>query len=302
MHPPRLRPILCQLKAARLQRSISTSKPVVELAYDLYEPESSKKNPGAPKNAPVLFLHGLFGSKKNNRSMSKVLARDLDRPVYALDLRNHGNSPHSPHHDYTALASDVEAFINTHNLHNSTLIGHSMGAKTAMCVALRSPSKVANLIPVDNAPVDAALKSDFNIYVKGMMEVERAKVKKQSEADEILKPYAKELAVRQFLLTNLMRAKDGPHMIWRVPLNYLAAALDDMADFPYRDPDEIRYEKPTLFLRGTKSHYIPDETLPIIGRFFPLFKVADIEAGHWVISENPEGFRRAVVEFLQDKD
>jgi pimeloyl-ACP methyl ester carboxylesterase len=89
------------------------------------------------------------------------------------------------------LALDVENFIDQHKLQNTTLIGHSMGAKTAMCVALSSPSKVANLIPVDNAPVDAALKSDFNIYVKGMMDVERAQVKRQSEADEILKPYAK---------------------------------------------------------------------------------------------------------------
>lgn len=98
--------------------------------------------------------------------------------------------------------------------------------------------------------------------------------------------------MRQFLLTNLVRAKDGTHMTWRVPINYLAAALDDMADFPYRNPDEVRYEKPTLFIRGTKSHYIPDETLPIIGRFFPRFQLADVEAGHWVISENPEGFRK----------
>jgi pimeloyl-ACP methyl ester carboxylesterase len=128
-----------------------------------------------------------------------------------------------------------------------------------------------------------------------------------------------ELAVRQFLLTNLVRAKDGSRMTWRVPINYLAAALDDMADFPFRNPDEVRYEKPTLFIRGTKSHYIPDETLPIIGRFFPRFQVVDVEAGHWVISENPEAFRKgkpayaallgtyvnahpAVVEFLQDKE
>jgi pimeloyl-ACP methyl ester carboxylesterase len=106
-------------------------------------------------------------------------------------LRNHGDSPHDPKHDYTTLAIDVEDFMDEHKLSNTTIIGHSMGAKTAMCVALRSPQRVANLIPVDNAPIDAALKSDFNTYVKGMVDVQRAKVKKQSEADEILKPYAK---------------------------------------------------------------------------------------------------------------
>jgi pimeloyl-ACP methyl ester carboxylesterase len=76
-----------------------------------------------------------------------------------------------------------------------------------------------------------------------------------------------------------------------VPLNYLASNLDDMGDFPYKNPDEIRYNKPTLFVRGTKSPYIADEMLPIIGRFFPKFELADVEAGHWVISENPEGFK-----------
>lgn len=75
-------------------------------------------------------------------------------------------------------------------------------------------------------------------------------------------------------------------------MNILANSLDDMADFPFRDPDEVRYEKPTLFVRGTKSHYVADESLPVIGRFFPRFEVADVESGHWVISENPEGFRK----------
>jgi len=85
----------------------------------------------------------------------------------------------------------VSHFIDIHKLQNSTIIGHSMGAKTAMCVALSWPDKVANLIPVDNAPVDAALKSDFGTFVQGMREVANRQVTKQSEADEILKPYAK---------------------------------------------------------------------------------------------------------------
>jgi pimeloyl-ACP methyl ester carboxylesterase len=101
-----------------------------------------------------------------------------------------------------------------------------------------------------------------------------------------------ELAVRQFLLTNLVRSEDRTHLTWRVPIDILSSSLDDMADFPFRDPDEVRYNKPTLFIRGTKSHYVADEALPIIGRFFPRFEVVDIEAGHWVISENPEAFRR----------
>ncbi len=76
-----------------------------------------------------------------------------------------------------------------------------------------------------------------------------------------------------------------------MPLKVLASALDNMADFPYKDPEQDRFEGPTLFVRGTKSHYVADEALPLIGQFFPRFEVADIEAGHWVISENPNSFR-----------
>lgn len=74
-----------------------------------------------------------------------------------------------------------------------------------------------------------------------------------------------------------------------------------MADFPFRDPNEARYEGPTLFVRGTKSHYVADEALPLIGQFFPRFELLDIESGHWVITEKPEEFRRGVVDFLQRK-
>jgi pimeloyl-ACP methyl ester carboxylesterase len=160
-----------------------------------------------------LILHGLFGSKKNNRSISKsvnilpptilrekcdtdiilcrALARDLNRPIYAVDLRNHGDSPHDKTHNYVALAEDVEFFLQQHRLKDVTLIGHSMGAKTVMTMALRDPSCCSNIIAVDNAPVDAALTSDFPRYVEGMRKVEEAKVKSQKEADQILEPFAK---------------------------------------------------------------------------------------------------------------
>lgn len=282
-------------------RPFSTSRPLarLDLSYDLHEPpKGSATSPS--ENAPIIILHGLFGSKRNNRSISKQLARDLSRPIYAVDLRNHGDSPHNPRHDYLALAEDMENFIEHHKLSGSTLIGHSMGAKTVMCVALRRPELVRDLIPVDNAPVDAALKSDFGKYVQGMKKVEAAQPKRQSEADTIIKPFVEEMGVRQFLLSNLVRAPGTDHLQFKIPVGYLANALDNMADFPFKNPDEARFSKPTLFIRGTKSHYVPDETIPIIGRFFPLFKMKDVEAGHWVVSENPEGFRQAVLEFLQE--
>ncbi|KAK5458219.1 hypothetical protein LTS15_004299 [Exophiala xenobiotica] len=268
-------------------------------------------------------MHGLFGSQRNNRTMTK----DLSRPVYNLDLRNHGDSPHSPEHDYTSMAIDVEHFISRHKIPRPTLIGHSMGAKVAMTLALRAgsgPSSYSALIPVDNAPVDAALKSDFHTYVKAMHEIEQhsahSPITKQSEADKILAKYESDVAIRQFLLTNLVKKPAGtagaggeherhkgdhPHrhpqkteLKFRIPLHTLAKSLPAMADFPFKDPDQARYEGPTLIVRGTQSHYVADDTLPLIGRFFPKFELLDCDCGHWVMSEKFEDFRAGVVEWI----
>jgi len=223
-------------------------------------------------------------------------------PVYAIDLRNHGSSPHAPEHNYDVMADDVEEFLDEHKLDSATLIGHSMGAKVAMVAALRAPAKVANLIPVDNAPVDALLKSDFHKYIRGMRRILDANVSKQSEADEILKEYEEAVPIRQFLLTNLTKDPKTQKLICRVPLKTLSNALDNMGDFPIKYPERFRYKGRTLIVRGTKSHYVADDVLPLIGDFFPAFQLVDIESGHWVISEQPEAFRKAVVEFLQNKD
>jgi pimeloyl-ACP methyl ester carboxylesterase len=107
------------------------------------------------------------------------------------DLRNHGASPHARPHTYAALAADVHRFIAQHRIKDPTLIGHSMGAKAAMTLALQRPGLVANLVAVDNAPVDAALKTDFHGYVAGMLEVQRRGVRRRGDADEVLRPWAK---------------------------------------------------------------------------------------------------------------
>lgn len=200
------------------------------------------------------------------------------------------------------MADDIEEFIRDHEIQQPILIGHSMGAKVAMTVALKSPKLVKALVSVDNAPVDANLKSNFHQYVRGLREVEERRVRKQGDADEILTSYEKDIAIRQFLLTNLIRSADGEYLRLRVPIKILASNLDNMGDFPYKDPDSFRYDGPTLIIRGTKSHYVADDVLPVIGRFFPKFELIEIDSGHWVVSEKPEEFRRAVVEFVQREE
>ncbi|KAI4204365.1 MAG: hypothetical protein LQ350_001121 [Teloschistes chrysophthalmus] len=171
-----------------------------------------------------------------------------------------------------------------------------------MTIALRAPHLVGALIPVDNAPVDAVLKSDFYKYLEGMQEIQNAAVKRQAQADEILSKYENALPVRQFLLTNLVKKPQSDVFVMRIPLKTLASNLGKLGDFPFRNPHEACYKGPTLFVRGTKSHYVADDVLPAVGQFFPRFVVTNIDCGHWVISEQPEAFRQAVVTFLKDLD
>ncbi|KAL4884390.1 Alpha/Beta hydrolase protein [Aspergillus karnatakaensis] len=284
------------LRGVSSLRTFSTSQRLLrsDLSFQVFGPEKE-----ATRN-PIVFMHGLFGSKQNNRSISRALARDLKREVYIVDLRNHGNSFHDPEHNYSAMADDVAGFIHENNLSKCVLIGHSMGAKAAMTVALNAPELVSALIPVDNAPVRAALRTDFGKYIRGMQQVESAQVSKQSDADKILQDYEESLPIRQFLLTNLVRSPEDSTMKFRVPLSTLAESLKALGDFPFTEPGSVQYKGPTLVVRGTKSPYVSDDTFPAIKGFFPDSKVVDVEAGHWVITENPEGFRKAVVEFLQE--
>lgn len=171
-----------------------------------------------------------------------------------------------------------------------------------MTFALKYPSQTTDIISVDNAPIDAALLSNFGKYIQGMRAIEAASVTRQAEADAILSAYEDSLPIRQFLLGNLHRNPETKTQRFKVPLKTLAASLDNLGDFPFKDPFAVRFSKPVLFVRGTQSHYVPDEALPIIGQFFPKFELADIDCGHWVVSEQPELFRQAVVGFLKPKE
>ncbi|KAF5113355.1 hypothetical protein DV495_002501 [Geotrichum candidum] len=271
--------------------SLSKNIPTIKLAYDLY-----RASAGSVSKEPIVFIHGLFGSKINNRTVSKVFARDLARDVFCVDLRNHGDSPHDETHNYPALAADVENFIAEQGLQQSILIGHSMGAKTAMAVALRSPELVKAMICVDNSPADGKLSSAFPRYVEGLKQVEAAHVKTSKQAYKILAEYEKSLTIQHFLLSNLKKQHHGNYH-FRVPLDILGASLNNMADFPFR-ADESRYDGPSLFIRGLRSKYASEDTFKAMKSFFPNCEIRDIDSGHWVISEKPQEFIAAVESFV----
>ncbi|EFR01145.1 abhydrolase domain-containing protein 11 [Nannizzia gypsea CBS 118893] len=279
------RRLLISVKAVR--HFAASARSSLGLAHQVFEnPQAAGTN-----GRPIIFMHGLFGSKQNNRGMSKVLASQLGTSVYAIDLRNHGDSPHVPEHNYDVMADDVESFIKDRNLEKPVLLGHSMGAKAAMHLALRAPDLISAIISVDNSPTKTKLSENFPAYIKTMQEIENAGVTKQSEADEILRRVEPSLPVRQFLLTNLARDQNGQTLRFRIPLSILGESLPLLGDFPFTQSDAVQFSGPALFLRGTRSRYITDKSFPIIRHFFPNYKLMDIDAGHWLISENPDAFK-----------
>ena len=281
---------------ALTEQLMSKDIPTVALSYDLINEQSST----IPRS-PVLILHGLFGSKSNNRSIARELNSRLERDIYCLDLRNHGDSPHDSRHDYPALAADVERFIKDHQLGQSIFLGHSMGGKAAMAVALRSKSLVEILISVDNAPVNLQPSSKFIEYVKILQQLENnPEITTAKEANNEFKKYEDNDSVRQFLLQNLRKDKETGLMTSRVPLDIMKKALikGNVASWEF-DPNYASWSGPALFIRGAKSTYVPDEYLPDIGRFFPNFEVREIDAGHWVMAEKPKESVDAIVEFIQ---
>ncbi|KAJ5647586.1 alpha/beta hydrolase [Penicillium lividum] len=264
----------------------------VPLAYEILS-ATGKKVFQPNKKSPILFLHGFLGSKRENRHVSRLLAKDLTRDVYTLDLRNHGDSGHHPKHDYTEMALDVKSFIQTHELQHPTVIGHSMGAKTAMILALGSPDLVSNVVAVDNGPIELPLSPDFKTYLESMVKIHSMRVATHWEADAILQASVASPSVRPWLLSNFIKEKDASHLKLRLSIDILEKALGPLGEFPYI-PQSGTFSKPVLFLRGLQSHYIPENTFPLISSLFPQSKIVNIDCGHWIVQEKPEEFRQGM--------
>ncbi|KAM5180763.1 sn-1-specific diacylglycerol lipase ABHD11 [Mantella aurantiaca] len=269
-----------------------THSGVVTLSYDLYE--------GRTPEPPLVLLHGLFGSKSNFQSIAKALVRKTGRKVLALDARNHGSSPHNDIITYHAMSTDVRQLLQQLDIPSCVLIGHSMGGKTAMTLALQEPQLVERLVSVDISPSPTAPQSGFPMFIKAMQNIQlEGKMPRSTArrlAEKQLSATVQEAAVRQFLLTNLVQENES--FKWRVNLEAIANHLQDLLDFPeFQDP----YPGPTLFLGGANSPYISSENYADIERLFPCSNIEYIEgAGHWVHAERTQDFINAICTFLQE--
>ncbi|KAJ7265452.1 Alpha/Beta hydrolase protein [Mycena haematopus] len=284
----------------------------IELHFTSQIP-SENKTRGA-----VVILHGLFGSARNWGAHSRSFARNLNRPIYALDLRNHGASGHAQPMSYSAMASDVIHFIRRNSLSDVSIIGHSMGGKVAMTVALDSSlpeSTLSNLVVVDIAPSRGELSKEFKGYISAMKKIEAAKISSRKEALEILHEYEKVAStssfsgefdinfrgdqdpdVCAFLLTNLIPQPNASH--FRIPVDLIGESIEEMGSFPFT-PEKTQWPGKTLFVKGTKSSYINRHNIPIAEKFFPAMRIENLDTSHWVHSQKPQEFAALVQNFIQ---
>ena len=241
---------------------------------------------------PVVLLHGLFGAARNWGTMQRALAPRFR--VIALDMRNHGASPHAPGMRYAELADDVLETLEKLDALPAAVVGHSMGGKAAMVLALTHPSAVGRLLVSDIAPV--VYQHGNKGVAAAMRAIPLHPSLTRAQADAALIDAVSDPGVRAFLLSNLVLGA-APH--WRIGLDGIAAAIPDLEG--WEDPASPPYPGPTLFVTGGNSDYVLPEHRPAIRTLFPTARFVGIKnAGHWVHADNPIGFLSVLEAFLHD--
>jgi pimeloyl-ACP methyl ester carboxylesterase len=239
---------------------------------------------------PLVILHGLFGSGTNWRRIADNLKHHWQ--VFTLDLPNHGKSPWVSNMSYPAQAQAVAQFIQQHALHRPALLGHSMGGKTAMAVALTTQIKLRALIVADIAPV--SYQHSHGPLVRTLQQLDLTNLTSRQQADQALAGDIPDRALRQFLLQNLGLRNNT--LYWRLNLDVINTQIDSLSGFPNM---VVPYDGPALFVYGSRSDYIDATHTPTIKSLFPQSQMHAISnAGHWLHVEQPEAFLSAIKDFL----
>ena len=234
---------------------------------------------------PVVVLHGLLGRGRNWLSIARSLQATYT--LHLLDLRNHGASPWSDEMSYAAMARDVAAYIEGEGLERPRLLGHSMGGKAAMTLALTRPELVDRLVVVDIAPV-AYPHGGFESYIRAMQAVDPATIARRAEADAALARSVPEPAMRGFLLQNLTTVNG--HLAWQPNLGVLLARMKEIVDFPEDLAGHV-FNGPAFCIRGERSSYVEPAGVEAWHRHFPAAPVLTVPgAGHWPHAEKPRPF------------
>jgi pimeloyl-ACP methyl ester carboxylesterase len=247
----------------------------------------------------VVFAHGLFGQGRNWTQIGKALAdpaRSDRHRVLLVDLPHHGRSGWEDEFDYVGIADRVAGLLAADD--PVALVGHSLGGKVAMVLALRHPGLVERLCVVDVSPVAYEHLSQFEGYVAAMRGLDLRSLSRRDDADAALAEAVPDPTVRGFLLQNLRR--DGDDWRWQVNLEVLGADLSEIGGWPEdRLAGTPSYRGPVLWIAGGRSDYVTPAYAQAMDHWFPTSRLVTIkQAGHWVHSEQPEVFLEVLRRFL----
>lgn len=242
---------------------------------------------------PVFLIHGLFGSLSNLGNLARALAPNYR--VISVDLRNHGDSPHHSEMSLLSMAQDIAELMDHLAITSAYFVGHSLGGKVAMQLAMTNADRVKSLVIVDIAPVNY---HDNNInIINNLYNLSKVIIKDRKMADSFLSEQGIELSVRAFLLKNLRR-NAAENFELKININAIKANYENHLSVA---PEGDVFTAPCLFLKGENSHYIEQQHLPIIQSIFPKSSVKTIEAvGHWLHAEKPELFNQMVLQFIRE--
>lgn len=242
---------------------------------------------------PIIILHGLFGSRRNWLRMARTLS--TTNRVLALDLPNHGGSNWADIMSYGFLSEIIAKFIVEHDLKGATVLGHSMGGKIAMTLALTEPELIGRLIIADIAPVNY-IHDNLSI-ITALESLDLTLLKNRGDADVELREKIPHRAKRAFLLQNLVY--NEKRYQWRINIPVIKAGLADLQGFPSFS-EQVFFDGPTLFLAGVDSDFIEPDHHKIIMRLFPESSIVNIEnAGHWLHVDNSKSFLQCVLRFIE---
>jgi len=252
----------------------------------------------------VIFLHGLFGRGKNWAGIARTLSQH-DHPSVLFDLPNHGRSHWTGTFDYAAMADELAAELRLRlgSAAAVTLVGHSMGGKVAMLLALQHPELVNRLAVIDIAP-DISYQVISSVpLVRAMRGLDLERLERRGDADRILAEDVDDPAVRQFLLQNLKHTRSEGNRngwTWELNLELLGDHLEEVAAWP--EVGDVSYQGPTLWIGGEKSPYIRPEHHERMRQLFPRVRLVWIPgAGHWVHADAPEALTSELLTFLDHR-
>jgi esterase len=240
---------------------------------------------------PIILVHGLFGSLENLGMIARGLQEHYE--VHSIDVRNHGRSPHSDVHTYTSMAQDIIGYMDDRGLPCAHFLGHSMGGKAVMYLALNFPERVNKLIVADIAPVQ--YEPHHNEIFDGLLSLPLDELKSRSEADQLLAKHVKEVPVRQFLLKNLVKSGSAGFS-WKMNLKSLCKNYHHVMA---GQSSSESFNGNVLFIVGGHSNYVQNKHREHVLKLFPNTSMKIIpETGHWLHAEKPDLFVKVCERFL----